>query len=461
MYALPRFVLWGKTEDKGVFMIHIFHYHDLHYIYDSGSGSLHECDEKTARYLEKTYEKKDVDVSDLTDEEIKQVLFDVDTLKKEGLFEKEEVKAYPMKSGEIKALCLHICHDCNFRCRYCFADEGAYHSEREFMSEETAKKAVDFLIKESGNRKVLEMDFFGGEPLMNLDVLKKTVAYAREEGEKVGKKFLFTTTTNALLLNDETIEYFNKEMENVVLSLDGRKEVHDAIRKTVNGKGSFDYIIHNIEKFVSLRGDKSYYVRGTFTAKNLDFSKDVLFIADRGIDSISMEPVVTELPDLQIKDEHLPVIEKEYENLCDEYLKRYAEGKGFNFFHFNIDLEGGPCLSKRVSACGAGNEYFSVVPNGDLYPCHQFASDKEFKMGSVFEGITRPDLREKFKNSCLFTREKCGDCFAKFICSGGCNANNYHYNGDINKPYETTCAMMKKRIECAMHILAEKKRLGK
>ena len=405
-------------------------------------------------------EGQPVDITYITDEEIKNILADVEGLKEQGLLFKEEVKTYPMKSDEIKALCIHICHDCNFRCRYCFADEGAYHSAREFMSEETAKAAVDFLIANSGKRKVLEMDFFGGEPLMNLSVLKKTVYYAKEQAAKVGKKFLFTTTTNALLLNDETIKFFNEEMENVVLSLDGRKEVHDAIRKTVNGKGSFDYVIGNIKKFVSLRGNKSYYVRGTFTAKNLDFSKDVLFIADQGLDSISMEPVVTDLPDLEIKEEHLPAIEREYETLCDEYLKRYAEGKGFNFFHFNIDLEGGPCLSKRVSACGAGNEYFSVVPNGDLYPCHQFAGDKDFYMGNVRDGITRPDIREKFKNSCLFTRKKCGDCFAKFICSGGCNANNYHFNGDINEPYEMTCAMMKKRIECAMHILAEKKVLA-
>ena len=445
------------SKDLSGFMIHVFNYRDKNYIYDVGSGSLHECDRKTADYLKAKEEGLPVDISYITDEEIKDVLSDVEGLKAQGLLFKDEVKTYPMKSDEVKALCIHICHDCNFRCRYCFADEGAYHTAREFMSEETAKAAVDFLIKNSGRRKVLEMDFFGGEPLMNLAVIKKTVAYAKAEAAKVGKKFLFTTTTNALLLNEETIAFFNEEMENVVLSLDGRKEVHDAIRKTVNGKGSFDYVIENIKKFVSLRGDKSYYVRGTFTAKNLDFSKDVLFIADQGMDSISMEPVVTDIPDLQIKEEHLPAIEKEYENLCDEYLRRYAEGKGFNFFHFNIDLEGGPCLSKRVSACGAGNEYFSVVPNGDLYPCHQFASDKEFCMGNVREGITRPEIREKFKNSCLFTRKKCGDCFAKFICSGGCNANNYHFNGDIDEPYEMTCAMMKKRIECAMHILAEKK----
>ena len=438
-------------------MIHVFNYRDKNYIYDVGSGALHECDTPTADYLKAKEEGQAVDITYITDAQIQEILSDVEGLKAQGLLFKEEVKSYPMKSNEVKALCIHICHDCNFRCRYCFADEGAYHSKRESMSFETAKAAVDFLIANSGNRKVLEMDFFGGEPLMNFDVLKKTVYYAKEVGEKVGKKFLFTTTTNALLLNDDVIKFFNDEMENIVLSLDGRKEVHDAIRKSINGKGTFDLIIDKIKNFISLRGDKSYYVRGTFTAKNLDFAKDVLFIADQGVDSISMEPVVTEIEDLQIREEHLATIEKEYENLCDAYLQRYAEGKGFNFFHFNIDLEGGPCLSKRVSACGAGNEYFSVTPNGDLYPCHQFAGDEKFRMGSVTEGITRPDIREQFKNSCLFTRKKCDDCFAKFICSGGCSANNYHFNGDVDEPYETTCAMMKKRIECAMHILAKKK----
>ncbi len=259
------------------------------------------------------------------------------------------------------------------------------------------------------------------------------------------------------MLDDEKIAFLNAEMENVVLSLDGRREVHDAVRKTVTGKGSFDLVIDKIKKFVRSRGDKHYYVRGTFTAKNLDFSKDVLFLADNGFDSISMEPVVTEVPGLEIREEHLPVIEREYENLCEEYLKREERGEGFNFFHFNVDLEGGPCLSKRVSACGAGNEYFSVVPNGDIYPCHQFAGDAKWKMGNVYEGKLNAEIRNKFASSCLFTRKKCGDCFAKFICSGGCSANNYHYNGDIEEPYAMTCAMMKKRVECAMHILAERK----
>ncbi len=436
-------------------MIHVFTYKDTHYIYDSGSGSLHECDKETADYVKAKYEEgKEVS---FPREKVNQIENDLAPLKAEGLFLREEIKTYPLKSDEVKALCIHICHDCNLRCRYCFADEGAYHSEREFMSEETAKKAIDFLLENSGNRKVLEVDFFGGEPLMCLQTIKNVVAYAREKGDKLGKKFLFTTTTNALLLDDDAIDFFNREMENVVLSLDGRKEIHDAIRKTKNGKGSFDFVIENIKKFVRARGDKNYYVRGTFTAKNLDFSKDVIFLAENGFDSISMEPVVTEIDDLAIKPEHLPAVLDEYENLCDKYLEKHRKGEGFNFFHFNIDLEGGVCLQKKVSACGAGNEYFSVVPNGDIYPCHQFAGDKDFLMGNVYEGRFNKNIREKFASSCLFTREGCGDCFAKFICSGGCAANNYHFEGDINKPYKTTCEMMKKRIECGMHVTAVKK----
>lgn len=437
-------------------MVHVFTCLGKHFIYDSGSGSLHECDSKTAEYIAAVYEARG-GLPHLTPEEISSIEADLTALKKEGMFLAEEVKTFPLKSSEVKALCLHICHDCNLRCRYCFADEGAYHSAREFMSEETAKAAIDFLIKNSGKRKALEVDFFGGEPLMCLQTIKNVVAYAREQAEKADKKFLFTTTTNALLLDDDAIDFFNREMENVVLSIDGRKEVHDAIRKTVNGKGSFDLVIDKIKKFVKSRGDKSYYVRGTFTSKNLDFSKDVIFLAESGFDSISMEPVVTDIPDLAIKEEHLPAICAEYENLLSKYLEKYDRGEGFNFFHFNVDLEGGVCLQKKVSACGAGNEYFSVVPNGDIYPCHQFAGDKDFLMGNVFEGKLNPEIRKKFAESCLFTRKMCENCFAKFICSGGCAANNYHFEGDINTPYKTTCAMMKKRIECGMCALAHKK----
>lgn len=436
-------------------MVHVFNYKDKNYIYDSGSGSLHECDADTAAYIKAKYENGETPA--LSASKIKEIEGDIRALEEQGLFLHEEIKVYPPKSGEVKALCIHICHDCNLRCRYCFADEGAYHSEREFMSEETAKKAIDFLLENSGNRRVLEVDFFGGEPLMCLQTIKNVVSYARAEGDRLGKKFLFTTTTNALLLDDDAIDFFNREMENVVLSLDGRKEVHDAIRKTKNGKGSFDFVIENIKKFVRSRGDKSYYVRGTFTAKNLDFSKDVIFLAENGFDSISMEPVVTDIDDLAIKTEHIPAVLSEYENLCDKYLEKYEKGEGFNFFHFNIDLEGGVCLQKKVSACGAGNEYFSVAPNGDIYPCHQFVGDKDFLMGNVYSGKLDGKIRDKFASSCLFTRKKCGDCFAKFICSGGCAANNYHFEGDLNKPYEATCAMMKKRVECGMHVLAAKK----
>ena len=438
-------------------MVHVFNHKDKWYIFDSGSASLHECDEKGALLLREKLGEK-ADTSSITEEERRAYEEDFAELERQGLLFKEEDRVYPPKSGEVKALCLHICHDCNLRCRYCFADEGAYHARREFMSFETAKAAIDFLIANSGNRKVLETDFFGGEPLMNFDVVKKTVLYAKEEAAKRGKKFLFTLTTNGLLLTGEIADFLNREMENVVLSLDGRKEVHDAVRRTANGRGSFDLVIQNFKNFVKIRGDKHYYVRGTFTAKNLDFGNDVFFLADSGFDSISMEPVVTDIPDLEITKDMLPAICAEYDRLCDEFLAREAEGKGFNFFHFNVDLEGGPCLSKRVSACGAGNEYFSVVPNGDIYPCHQFAGDRDFRMGSVFEGKLDEKIRAQFRDSCLFTRKKCDGCFAKYICSGGCSANNYHFNGDINDPYEITCEMMRKRIEDGMHILAERKR---
>ena len=346
-------------------MVHVFNFKDNYYIFDTGSSSLHECDEKCALILREKLGET-VDTSAITPEERKEYEADLAELQAQGLLFAEEVKAYPVKSNEVKALCLHICHDCNLRCKYCFADEGAYHARREFMSLEVAKKAIDFLIENSGNRKILETDFFGGEPLMNFDVVKETVYYAKEQAAKRGKKFLFTLTTNGILLKDDVAQFLNEEMENVVLSLDGRKEVHDAVRKTANGKGSFDLVIENIKNFVKIRGDKSYYVRGTFTARNLDFGKDVLFLADNGFDSISMEPVVTDIPDLEITKDMLPEVCAEYDRLCDAYLKREAEGKGFNFFHFNVDLEGGPCLAKRVSACGAGNEYFSVVPNGDI-----------------------------------------------------------------------------------------------
>ncbi|MBR4419378.1 MAG: thioether cross-link-forming SCIFF peptide maturase [Clostridia bacterium] len=434
-------------------MVHCFPFDNDYYLYDVASGSLHQCDALTCEVIKKMqglpYNFAGVDQS-VIDEIENEIL----ELKEQGLLMQEDASIAPPKSEHVKALCLHICHDCNLRCKYCFAGTGDYKGHREFMSEEVALKAIDFLIENSGNRKILEADFFGGEPLMNFEVVKKTVEYANAKAKELGKKFLFTMTTNGVLLSGETANWLNENMENVVLSLDGRQEIHDEVRKTVNGKGSFEVIIQNFKDFVAKRGDKSYYIRGTFTNKNLDFAKDVLFMADSGFKEISLEPVVLDANhELAISDDMLPQIKEEYKKLAREYIERKKNGNGFHFFHFSIDLEGGPCLAKRVNACGAGNEYFSVTPVGDIYPCHQFADKPEFYMGNVFEGKINEEIRAKFKNSSLFTREGCEDCFARYHCSGGCAANNYIFNGDINKPFKQTCEMLKARTECAMHIL--------
>ena len=439
-------------------MVHTFNFENKYYLFDVESGSLHLCDALTSEVVKKL-NGEPYDLSGADEQAVKEIEKEIAELKSAGLLYTPIKEEQPIKSDLVKALCLNICHDCNLSCKYCFAGKGKYKGKAEYMSFDVAKLAVDFLIKNSGNRKILEMDFFGGEPLMNLDVVKKTVEYAKSEGAKAGKKFLFTLTTNGVLLNGETAEWLNNEMENVVLSLDGRKEVHDGVRQTINGKGSYEVIIENIKRFVEMRGDKHYYVRGTFTNKNLDFGNDVLALADMGMGQISLEPVVLDSSDeLYISKESLPAIREEYRRLSKVYLDRRKEGKPlFNFFHFNIDLEGGVCLKKRVSACGAGNEYFSVTPHGDIYPCHQFASNPAYKMGNVFEGKLDENIRSIFKNSSLYTKEKCKDCFAKYHCSGGCAANNVNFNGDVNKPYEITCDMMKARMECAMHIYSEKK----
>ena len=439
-------------------MVHTFNIDGKYYLFDVESTSLHVCDKLTTEVVKKINgEEYDLDGVDVS--VVKEIEEEIEELKKSGVLYTPFKEDHPIKSDLVKALCLHICHDCNLSCQYCFAGKGKYKGKAEYMSETVAKKAVDFLIKNSGNRKILEMDFFGGEPLMNLDVVKKTVEYAKEEGKKAGKTFLFTLTTNGVLLNDETAKWLNDEMENVVLSIDGRREVHDGVRKTVNGKGSYDVIIENIKKFVKMRGDKHYYVRGTFTNKNLDFGNDVLALADMGLDQISLEPVVTASDDpLYISKEMLPDIKAEYRRLAKVYDEKRKKGeKLFNFFHFNIDIEGGVCLKKRISACGAGNEYFSVTPSGDMFPCHQFADKPEYKMGNVFIGKLDENIRSLFKNSSLYTKEKCKDCFAKYHCSGGCAANNANFNGDINKPYEITCEMMKERMQCAMHLYSQKK----
>ncbi len=383
-----------------------------------------------------------------------QALIDMEQLFTEDIY-KEYVADFKKRKTVVKALCLHIAHDCNLACRYCFAEEGEYHGRRALMSYEVGKKALDFLIANSGNREHLEVDFFGGEPLMNWDVVKCLVEYGRSREEACHKKFRFTLTTNGVLLNDEIMEFCNKEMSNVVLSLDGRREVNDHMRPFRNGKGSYELIVPKFQEFAKRRGDKDYFVRGTFTNKNLDFGEDVLHYADLGFKKMSMEPVVAEPgEDYAIREEDLPRILKEYDRLAAEYVKRHKEGRGFTFFHFMIDLKQGPCVAKRLSGCGSGTEYLAVTPWGDLYPCHQFVGKEEFLLGNVDTGVTNTAIRDEFKLCNVYAKEKCRDCFARFYCSGGCAANSYNFHGSITDAYDIGCQMQKKRIECAVMIKA-------
>lgn len=416
------------------------------------AGSLKEADvkEKLLQTLGNKYETSDIEdaLSDVIELTEGGQLFVKDTY--ECMI--EEVKK---RKTVVKALCLHIAHDCNLACKYCFAEEGEYHGRRALMSYEVGKKALDFLIKNSGNRRNLEVDFFGGEPLMNWQVVKDLVKYGREQEKLHNKKFRFTLTTNGVLLDDEVMEFCNREMSNVVLSVDGRKEVHDYMRPFRKGAGSYDLIMPKFQKFAESRNQDNYYVRGTFTHHNLDFSKDVLHLADLGFKQISVEPVVA--PDEEeyaIRKEDIPQILDEYDALAKDMIKREKEGKGFNFFHFMIDLTGGPCVYKRLSGCGSGTEYLAVTPWGDFYPCHQFVGEEEFLMGNVDEGITRPQIREEFKGCNVYTKDDCKDCFARFYCSGGCAANAYHFQKDVKGSYEIGCELQRKRVECAIMIKA-------
>ena len=363
-----------------------------------------------------------------------------------------------MVSAPIKAMCLNVAHDCNLRCSYCFASTGDFGGERKLMTPEVGKKAIDYLLKYSGDRHNLEMDFFGGEPLMAFDVVKEVVEYARSKEKEYNKNFRFTITTNGMLLTDDKIDYINKEMYNVVLSLDGRKEVNDRMRFCVNGSGSYDIILPKFQKLVQKRGDGQYYVRGTFTKYNKDFTNDVLHFFDQGFEQISIEPVVTDpkLP-YALTEEDLPEVFAEYEKLAKVIIEKRKNGEFFNFFHFMIDLDQGPCAIKRLSGCGAGHEYLAVAADGDLYPCHQFVGNKDFLMGNVYEGKLDEKIRKYFEDSNIYTKDKCRNCFAKFYCSGGCSANAFNFNGDINKPYELACEMEKKRVECAIAVEAAKK----
>ncbi len=445
-------------------MIHQYKNNGYNIVLDVCSGSVHVVDDIVydviALYEEFNQDEIVSKLPQYPEKEILEACEEIRALKEAGQLFTEDVYRdaiidFKQRKTVVKALCLHIAHDCNLACKYCFAEEGEYHGDRSLMSYEVGKKALDFLIANSGNRVNLEVDFFGGEPLMNFQVVKDLVAYGRSQEKEHNKKFRFTLTTNGMLLTDEIMEFANKEMANVVLSVDGRKEVHDFMRPTRNGKGSYDLIIDKFIKMAELRNQTNYYVRGTFTHYNLDFSKDVLHLADLGFKQISAEPVVA--PDTQpyaIKEEDLPRLFEEYDLLAREMVEREKAGKGFNFFHFMIDLTGGPCLYKRLSGCGSGTEYLAVSPWGDLYPCHQFVGMEEFKLGNVDTGIEKQELVDEFKLCNVYAKDKCKNCFARFYCSGGCAANSYNFHGNLLDAYDIGCELERKRVECAIMIKA-------
>ena len=449
-------------------MVHLYKNNGFNIAMDVNSGAIHVVDDIVYDMIPLFEKGKTVDeIAELlkdsyTIEDVKEAYSEIEELKNEGLLFTEDIyepyieDVTKKRQTVVKALCLHIAHDCNLACKYCFAEEGEYHGRRALMSFEVGKKALDFLVANSGSRRNLEVDFFGGEPLMNFDVVKQLVEYGRSIEEANYKKFRFTLTTNGVLLNDDIIEFANKEMSNVVLSVDGRKEIHDMMRPTRNHKGSsYDIIMPKFKKVAESRNQMNYYVRGTFTHNNLDFSKDVLHLADLGYKQISVEPVVAENSEsYAIKEEDIPQILEQYDIIAKELIKRKKEGKGFNFFHFMIDLEGGPCVAKRLSGCGSGTEYLAVTPWGDFYPCHQFVGQEEFLLGNVDEGIKRTDLTDKFKCCNVYSKKECKDCFAKFYCSGGCAANAYNFTGDINGSYSIGCELQRKRVECAIMIKA-------
>lgn len=446
-------------------MIHQYKNNGYNIVLDVNSGSVHVVDDVVYDVIPLFEQKSRAEVENLlkekySEEEIREAVSEVEELKKEGLlYTEDEYKEYIMdfkkRKTVVKALCLHIAHDCNLACKYCFAEEGEYHGRRALMSLEVGKKALDFLIANSGNRRNLEVDFFGGEPLMNWEVVKELVRYGRSKEKEFNKNFRFTLTTNGILLNDEVMEFVNQEMSNVVLSLDGRKEVNDRMRPSRNGKGSYDIIVPKYQRLAESRGHRNYYVRGTFTRNNLDFSKDVLHFADLGFKLMSVEPVVSaEDEEFAIRKEDIPAVCSEYDKLAKEYIKRKKEGNGFEFFHFMIDLEQGPCVAKRLSGCGSGTEYLAVTPWGDFYPCHQFVGEEGFLLGNVEEGITNTGVRDEFKLCNVYAKEKCRDCFARFYCSGGCAANSYKFHHSITDAYDIGCELERKRVECAIMIKA-------
>lgn len=445
-------------------MIHKYKMNGMNIVLDVNSGAVHVVEDIVYDILDLFKDSPDFELEEKLKnkygiEQFNEALMEVNKLKEEGLiFSEDTYKDFILSRKndfQVKAICLNVAHDCNLRCKYCFASTGDYHGNRKLMPFDVAKKAIDFLIENSGNRKRLEVDFFGGEPMMNFDVIKATIEYGRNKAKNFNKHVGFTITTNALLLDDESIEYLNENMDNVVLSIDGRKKTNDNMRKTINGDGTYDIILSKIKKLVKLRGNKSYYIRGTFTADNIDFSNDVIALADEGFKEISIEPVVAS-PDMRyaLKEEHLDKIMMEYETLAQKIMEYKNTNKDFTFYHYTIDLDGGPCIYKKVTSCGAGYEYFAVTPDGDLYPCHQFVGREEYIMGNVTKGIENGELQERFSQNSIYHKEKCGECWAKFFCSGGCQANAVTFNGDIRKPYDLECKMQRKRIECAIMLYA-------
>ncbi len=434
-------------------LIHSFRFQTLNILLDVESGAIHTLDDDAFAVVQALEHDVNPYSVGVNAETVAEVLADLEELKTGGAYETETQQAPEIAGGSaIKSMCLHVAHDCNLRCRYCFASTGDFHGARMLMPLETGKRALDFLIEHSGTRQHLEVDLFGGEPLMNWEVCKQLVAYGRELERAHDKVIHFTITTNCVALDDEKIDFINREMHNVVISLDGRKEVHDALRPTVNGKGSFDIILKNAQKLVATRGDKEYYIRGTFTRDNLDFLEDVKALTGFGFDQISIEPAV--LPEdspYSLKQEHLSHIDAEYDALATYYLEsRKNHETWFNFFHFLFDPTGGPCLRKRINGCGAGTEYVAVTPDGELYPCHQFVGMPEWKLGSLDSPTLRTDLQQTFLNCNVCTKESCKTCWAKYYCSGGCMANAALYNGSLNQPHAISCHLMKKRAECAI-----------
>ena len=455
-------------------MIHCYKLGELNIVLDTCSGSVHVVDEVSYDIIE-LYESSSRETivaemlakypnrDDVTREEILACCEQIEELRRAGKLFSPDTFA-PMagelkqrSAGVVKALCLHVAHVCNLNCSYCFASQGKYHGDRALMSFEVGKQALDFLIANSGSRRNLEVDFFGGEPLMNFDVVKQLVAYARSREAESKKNFRFTLTTNGMLIDDDVIDFANREMSNVVLSLDGRKEVHDRYRVDYAGHGSWERIVPKFQKLVQARGGKNYYMRGTFTHANPDFLKDIEEMLKLGFTELSMEPVVCAPEDPSaLTAEDLPIVLEQYEKLAQLMLQRHREGKPFTFYHYMIDLKGGPCIYKRVSGCGSGTEYMAVTPWGDLYPCHQFVGEEKFKLGNVWDGVTNTEIQNEFASCNVYTRPECADCWAKLYCSGGCAANAYHATGSITGVYQYGCELFRKRMECAIMLEAAK-----